>query len=330
MSPEPTNNFSREKLQQLLRAVGSEAAPDEAQTEAVEYDWLQPHYFDSNQLKEIDDFAKRTAQTAAEKLNSLCNNAFNITVESITQQFADRLFEKTAEEQQNNYYTAFGTEQDRPEKPIFCGLVGLPIETAALWAKQLLGDAETESESDTNLSQLEESLLPDFFTAIIGALCDSADSYDFSPISDVEKNQLPVELEGTEPFCKIALNIAGGDPESAEKIGEVNLIMLCNKLEPIAGENISPDTDSAPQDIQNAMLNHIGEIPVSATAQLASTTLTLEQIISLEVNDILLLDKRLDDAIELIVDGRGLFRGRPAKSAGRYAVVINELSSGTA
>jgi flagellar motor switch/type III secretory pathway protein FliN len=67
------------------------------------------------------------------------------------------------------------------------------------------------------------------------------------------------------------------------------------------------------------------QIPVPITVQLASAAIGFEEIISLQVDDILLLDKKVDEPVELIVEGKRFLRGRPAKSAGRYAVVITEL-----
>jgi flagellar motor switch/type III secretory pathway protein FliN len=64
------------------------------------------------------------------------------------------------------------------------------------------------------------------------------------------------------------------------------------------------------------------QMPVSITATLASTMLTFEEIINLRPNDILLLGKRIDEPMDLIVDNRIVSHGWPAKSEGRYAVVI--------
>jgi len=47
------------------------------------------------------------------------------------------------------------------------------------------------------------------------------------------------------------------------------------------------------------------------------------------VGDILLLDKKVNESIELVVSGQIAFRGRPAKSAGKHAVVITGLSCDT-
>ncbi len=78
--------------------------------------------------------------------------------------------------------------------------------------------------------------------------------------------------------------------------------------------------------IQRLLLQCALALSVSVTAQLASTVLTFEEIMGLGVDDILLLDKRTNEPVELIVKGRTVFRGRPAKSDGRYAVVITEKS----
>ena len=51
-----------------------------------------------------------------------------------------------------------------------------------------------------------------------------------------------------------------------------------------------------------------------------------EEVMSLSVSDILLLDKKVDEPIQLIIEDRMLFRGRAAKSVGNYAAVITETT----
>jgi flagellar motor switch protein FliM len=76
--------------------------------------------------------------------------------------------------------------------------------------------------------------------------------------------------------------------------------------------------------MSEAILEHLQQTPVSVKAQLACTALTLEEVMSLKPCDVLLLDKAIDEPVELIVEGRTLFHGQPAKSAGRHAVVITQ------
>ncbi len=63
---------------------------------------------------------------------------------------------------------------------------------------------------------------------------------------------------------------------------------------------------------------------MTVRAVLASATLTFQEVLDLGPGDILLLDKSVDGPTELILDGRTVFRGRPARSDGQYAVVILE------
>ena len=71
-------------------------------------------------------------------------------------------------------------------------------------------------------------------------------------------------------------------------------------------------------------------MPVTLTVKLASTAVRFREILELGRGDILLLDKSVDESVELILDGRTAFRGRPARSQNQYAIVITESLPGPA
>jgi len=313
-----TDNFSRKKLQQLLAAAaGPRPAEDATQIEAAEYDWHQSHYFDSSELKKLDDIAERTAVVLAEKLTDLCHNNFNVTAASTTQHFADELFNQASENtNKDNYHLAFGIGQDAQ-----CGIVSIPSQTATILVTQLLGDSESKEDSDKVLSQLEESLLLDVASAIIEILSRSCDKCDFHPAGSILKGPPPLEVQGTEEVCKMSFNIKKADSENSF---EVQLLMLCDALNPIAGKTEAADGFSK-EDTSKAIFDHLQEMSVSVIAQLGSATLTFEEVMGLHPRDILLLDKGIDEPVKLIAEGRTLFHGRPAKSTGKYAVVITKL-----
>lgn len=317
MSSTPTDNLSRDGIQQLLATVGSTPTEDTSQIAATEYDWRQSHYFSSSQLSKLDDFTKKVAAAVAEKFTHLCHSDFNVTISSTTQHFAGELLDQILSSEQRDYYLAFGPDQEH-----LCGLISIPPQTAVTWATELLGDSESERESSKVLSQLEESLLLDIGSAIVEVLSSSLYGYyDFQPDKTIIQGQLPIELQGAEEICKIALGVKKTDSENGS---EAYILIPCSMLAPVVGKAAQADGEFSAEDISKAMLSHVHEIPVSVIAQLASTVLTFEQIINLRPGDILLLDKRTDESVELIMDGRIFFHGRPAKSAGQYAVVITE------
>ncbi len=317
MSDTGANNLSKQRIQQLLAAVGSRPAEDNTQVQTTEYDWHQPHYFSGEQIKKLDDFAKIFATAIAEKFASLCQSDFNVTVVSITQHFAAEFRNETSDSKQE-YFLGFGTNQAQQ-----CGVVGVPNETAVIWARQLLGESETEGESDKDLSQLEVSLLSDVASGIIEAFSGSYESFDFHPVDSVIRRELSLKLSGSEVLCRISFNVKRADSENAS---EAYLLMLCSELDIVAGktESIGGPNALSPGEVSKAILQHIERMHVNVTAQLAETQLAFNQILNLHADDILVLDKRVNEPIELKVDGRGVYRGWPAKSAGQYAVVFKE------
>ena len=314
MSNTATRNLSREKIQQILASIGSQVVDESDKVEAAEYNWLQPHCFSSKQLKKLDNFTEKALQGCAEKFAQLYNNDFNVTITSTTQHFA---YEFAApENEQNDYYLTIDTEGQT------FGMVGIPSQTAIIWATQLLGDSKAAEDTDRDLSQLEQSLLFDIASGIIKALSDSYDNYDLHPAGEVVRGQQYIELKGTEELCKITFSVKKADSENAS---EAYFLILCDKLKPVVGQNVQAGEDPSSETIAKAMLGHVHRLPVSVTAQLASTVLTFEEIMSLQVDDVLLLDKGVKEPAELIVEGQTIFRGQPVKSDSNHAVVITEL-----
>ncbi|MDT8299994.1 MAG: FliM/FliN family flagellar motor C-terminal domain-containing protein [Sedimentisphaerales bacterium] len=309
-------NLSKEKIRQLLIAVGSGPLEDTTGIKATEYNWNKPHYFDSKQLNRLDDFTKRVARSMSIKFVDFCHSEFNVTVVSTEQYFAAELVDQAMESGQNDYYLAFDTDLDYP-----CGLISIPTQTAFLWATQLLGDPESEVEgSGRDLSQLEESLLLDLLSALIKAF--SQKYWDFKPDKNIVRRLFPIELKGTEEICKITFDVKKA---GHEKGTEAYIMLRCSKLESVVGKAEEAVGSFSADDISKAILGHMQKMPIFITAQLASTVLTLKEIMSLEVGDILLLDKKVNEPIELITNGRTALLGQPARLSGKNAVVITEL-----
>ncbi len=322
MSNKLTNNLTREKMQQILAAVGSQRPVDDTQIDTAEYDWHQPHYFSNYQLKELDSFTEKVADAIAKKFAELCRTDFNVTIDSTTQHFADKFLEQlsTNEPQHTeNYYLAFGDDQQPPS-----GLISIPSQTAITWTTQLLGDTESKENANRNLSQLEESLLLDVASSIVNAFSDTYAGFNFQPAKNIIRKHFPLELPGTEVLCKITLKIKQADSENTT---EAHILILCEKLETVVGITSQTDKKFSAEDISKAITGRLEQMSVPITAQLACTVFTFEEIMGLRPSDILLLDKKVDEPVELIVQGQTLFRGRPAKSAGRYAVIITEQTS---
>jgi len=319
MTGTPATNLNREKIQQLLSRIGVESMEDVNQNiEAVEYNWQKSHYFTNEQLKRLVSRANICATEISGRFSNLYQSEFETRAVSVSQHFADELHRETSVD---DYCLAFGTENQPP-----CGYVNMPSRTAVAWASQLLGSLEIEEDPSANLSQLEESLVLDVASLLIGAFFRSYIGLSLHPIGGIVRSKVPLEFQSTDELCKITVSITEVD---SKKTSQAQLCIFCDKLKSIVSTSSQTDEQFSAEDLSRALRNHLNQMPLSVTARLASVELSFEDVMGLEVNDILLLNKGGDEHIEVIVEDRRLFSGMCAKSAGRYAVVITERIGGT-
>ena len=315
MSQKGTRNLSKQKIQQLLAAVGSGPVEENAQIQTTEYNWHQPHYFSKEQIKKIESFATKFSTDIADIFTSLCQNDFHVKISSVSQHFASEFINRTSDNEPE-LFMSFGASQAQQ-----CGVVVVPSQSAVSWAKQLLGETENKEDENKELSQMEVSLLSDIGSGIVRTLSNSHDSFDFHPARSFMKGQLPLRLEGPEELCKIEFNVKKIDPENETT---AYLLILCSKLDVVTEYTATGggQKEISPAAASKAMLQHIEKMNVSTMARLASIQVTFDQVLNLQVNDILVLNKKVDEPIELLVEGQSLYQGWLAKSAGQYAIVF--------
>jgi flagellar motor switch protein FliM len=319
MSFASTKNLGKERIQQLLAAVGSKPTAD-TPVEATAYNWRQPHCFSSKELARLETITKKAGAAMAESLAALFRSDCTVTVTSASQHFGREFVDKVLHGEGDGYYLGVGPDQEH-----LCGFVSIPVQTAATLVRQLLGDGESEKGSDSVLSQLEESLLSDIGSAIVAALTVfEGDGHDLQPAQVFTRGELPFELKGADEYFRISFSIKKGDSQEG---CEAHVLLPCSMLTGLVGRIGEVDAVIAAEDTKKAMLEHVHQVPVSVTAQLASMVLTFEQIMNLCPSDILVLDKRIDEPIEVMVEGKALLRGQPAKAAGQYAVIITQSPS---
>jgi len=253
----------------------------------------------------------------SEKFAKLCRSEFNVTISSTTQHYAYDFI--NSDSNQKDYYIPFGTSQEH-----MCGLIGIPGQTAVNWAIQLLGDSESEKDPGRDLSPLEESLLLDLASALVEVFSGPDKALAFQPATSIVRGLWPLEAEGTEEICKISFEVKKAD---SDKSSEAYFLILCSELIPITGRTTKDSGVFSTEDISKVILGHLQEMPVLITSQLASAVLSFEELMNLQADDIVLLDKRIDQPVELIVDGRTVYYGRPAKTAGNYAVTITTTTT---
>lgn len=310
-------NLNRAKLHRLLAAVGSAPAQTEPTPEAVLYDWRDPHYFNEDQCNRLAAVMSQVAALLSERCAHYFNSEFKVVPTSITQHFANDLGQHV--DLERGFSLAFGLDQ----KPA-CGFFGIGAEVAMDWVTRLLGDTESDQNPDRALSSLEESLLSDLIRAMAEAFLSALrPHHELKTASQVTRGSVDVAFEPTDPICKIVFRIGQAEADE-EASSEVTFVLSGPTLAPVLGKPIQARSNVPQDELARLLMEHVHQMPVAVTARLASTRLSFEEVLDLAPGDVLLIDKPLDEPVELIINNQTVFRGRPAQSAGQYAVFVTE------
>ena len=102
------NNLTKERIQQLIAAVGSQTAEDEGNTDAEEFNWFEPHYLNNEYIVKLSKLTEKMAVNIREKFVNVCRNEFDVAIISTTQHYDNELSEKTLIDEEKEYYVVFG------------------------------------------------------------------------------------------------------------------------------------------------------------------------------------------------------------------------------
>jgi len=315
MTYSATPDLGQTKIQRLLANVGSAPVEAENVPEAVVYDWRDPHYYNEDQRNRLAAIMSQVSALLSEQFAHFYNGDFDVTPSSIVQFFASALSNHI----DPNAVFTLPFDQDDGQS---CGYLAIENKTAIDWGARLLGDAESDGEQERTLSSLEESLLTDLTRAIGQTFLNPLRPHVNLTVSNgIIKHCPDLGLEAMAEICMIVFQIKRTDSDDTS---EVSFVFPCQILASLVGKQAEAAPDQ-PQDVlARALMGHVQQMPVTLGARLATTRLSFKDVLDLGPDDILLMDKPIDEPIDVIADGQTIFRGRPAQSNGQYAVFVTE------
>ncbi len=142
-------------------------------------------------------------------------------------------------------------------------------------------------------------------------------------IDRVESNpQLVQVIPANEVIVLVSFELTIGETR-----GMVNLCIPFNSIERISNKLTSnswvsyskkPPTHESIQQLSN----RIAEAPVEIVVELAETTISTADLISLRVGDIIASEKDVQQPLIVSIEGRGKFQAKPGQIKGRKAIEI--------
>ncbi len=316
MSPVTNNKLSREELQALfLQSTNSDTSPDLPDEKISEYDFYKPHYFNKDQMALLDNYFETLSSFLADEFSNMCDNQFNAKITSITEIFSENLI-NTSQDEKMPYNLAIRNNASGD----ISGFLSIPPESARLWTTQLLG--ETEPTESDQLSDLELSLLIEIATSFIKAFSDSHSSVNCQPVSETLSRSVPMPLDNCIEMSKIIFELSNEDGKSNS---QASFVLFSSCLNSIAGKLDITDDQNAGQDCKQLIVEHFKNQQVNIVANFAKTKLAVEDLMNLQTDDVILLDKKVGQPIDLSINGKRIFQAQPVQCEDSYGVVITKI-----
>ena len=316
---ETTNNKSQthDKLRRLIDIANKQGAADESQQiESTDFDWTHPHHFSIESLTILNFLAKKIEEKVTDILDTLCQGPFIVTLKENTQHFASFLAAEVPTSQQNHYFLPLITEDESHH----CGFVSFPIDTAYILVALMLREVEQIKSEDRRLSGLEDSILVDIISALIEGLANILTKRGAPAVVTAKtfaKGVWPVEFEGLEDLTSMTYSVKGSTGEF-----EFTFTLLSTILDPAVGVELDPDADQRMQQLTKTIMASVNKVPIEVKARMCTASIELDDVMNLRPGDLLLLERKIAEPLEVLLNDQKCFKAYPATLAGKYALVI--------
>lgn len=111
-------------------------------------------------------------------------------------------------------------------------------------------------------------------------------------------------------------------------LGKIYFALPFQTLEPIEvklSDKNDEQEQSDRESLKEEMINAVMEIPINVVAELAQITMTIDEIRSLNIGDVIPLGKPIDDELNVYVEGELKFKGKHGIYKGNQAVKITKV-----
>lgn len=318
------NILSQDEINALLMGVAEEEAPpgeeklvfkDDTRHISV-YDFKRPSKFSKEHLRTLQGFHDHLSRIFSASLSAYLRQDIKISLSSIEQQaysdYIDDVNEKSL-----FYIISFIADQ---------AILSIDTTIALLLVEKLMGGAGSDIKIERQeLTEIEMSILKNILNKLFehqqecwGELMD-----DIPRIITVENNPKIIHLvQANDIVLRLVFEILIGD--------EGGIFSYCIPfvaIEKIINEMSSNSMRMQPQSIKKTeeIKNMLNYSSVDLFAILGNTNVTVFDLANLKIGDIISLNKKQDENIQLNVGPFHKFNGKIGVSNKNYAIKIQEI-----
>lgn len=317
--------LSQDEIDNLLKALSTgELDADEIKNtderQVKDYDFARPAKFSKEHLRTLEIIFEHFGRLLATNLPAYLRKSVNVDVV-------------------NSEVVIYSEFSNALSNPVLLGVVGMDplmgnviMEMASnlgfAIVDRLLGGVGNSLEKEREFSEIELSILERVFTICVNLLHEPWENVvDISPrLSRIETNsQFAQIISPSETIAIVTINLKIGDVE-----GLMNICLPFTTLEPVMDKlntkywfSTMKEKDS--NSYQAAIENIIDNALIPMKAVLGTSKINVQDFANLQLGDIIRLDRKVDDELEVYVGNIKKFKALPGYSDNKYAVRVTEV-----
>ncbi len=317
--------LSQDEIDSLLKALstGELDADDMKNTEekqVKDYDFARPSKFSKEHLRTLEIIFEHFGRLLATNLPAYLRKSVNVDVV-------------------NSEVVIYSEFSNALSNPVLLGVVGMQplngnliIEMASnlgfAIVDRLLGGSGTSLEKERDFSEIELSIIERIFNICVNLLQEPWENVvKVSPrLERIETNsQFAQIISPSETIAIVTMNLKIGDVE-----GLMNVCLPFATLEPVMDKlntkywfsTMNDKEDSSYGDVIESAIDK-AQIPIRAI--LGRSTISVQDFVNIQLGDIIRIDKKVNDELEIYVGDIKKFEALPGYSNDKYAVRITEI-----
>ena len=316
--------LSQDEIDNLLKALSTgELDADEMKNtderQVKDYDFARPAKFSKEHLRTLEIIFEHFGRLLATNLPAYLRKSVSVDVV-------------------NSEVVIYSEFSNALSNPVLLGVVGMDplmgnviMEMASnlgfAIVDRLLGGVGNSLEKERDFSEIELSILERVFTICVNLLHEPWENVvEITPrLNRIETNsQFAQIISPSETIAIVTINLKIGDVE-----GLMNICLPYTTLEPVMDKLNTKywfstmkekDSNSYEAAIENIIDNAL--IPMKAV--LGTSKINVQDFVNLQLGDVIRLDRKVDDELEVYVGNIKKFKALPGYSDNKY--LINFLS----
>lgn len=318
--------LSQDEIDNLLKALSTgELDADEMKNtderQVKDYDFARPAKFSKEHLRTLEIIFEHFGRLLATNLPAYLRKSVSVDVV-------------------NSEVVIYSEFSNALSNPVLLGVVGMDplmgnviMEMASnlgfAIVDRLLGGVGNSLEKERDFSEIELSILERVFTICVNLLHEPWENVvEITPrLNRIETNsQFAQIISPSETIAIVTINLKIGDVE-----GLMNICLPYTTLEPVMDKLNTKywfstmkekDSNSYEAAIENIIDNAL--IPMKAV--LGTSKINVQDFVNLQLGDVIRLDRKVDDELEVYVGNIKKFKALPGYSDNKYAVRVTEIS----